>query len=152
MQSLDGILKGLPLAKEAKKRARQQPVGVVKERLLVAAETIRQEPSEAERAFMARQLVQCTLPHRDPGDVPVWTRRNGKATLGLVPGMNIETGKSYGYPYGTLPRLVLFWITTEAVRTRKRRLELAHTLADFMRELDLDPTHGGKKSDAYRLR
>jgi hypothetical protein len=152
MQQLDTILKGLSLAKEAKKRSHQQPVGFVKERLLAAAQEIRQEPSDVERAFMARQLVQCTLPHRDPGVVPVWTRRNGNAALGLVPGIDIDSGKSYGYPYGTLPRLVLFWITTEAVRTRKRRLELAHTLAEFMRELDLDPTRGGKCSDSRRLR
>jgi Plasmid encoded RepA protein len=152
MRQLDTILKGLPLGKEAKKRSKRQPVGFVKERLLAAAQEIRQEPSDVERAFMARQLVQCTLPHRDPGNVSVWARRNGNAALGLVPGIDIDSGKSYGYPYGTLPRLVLFWITTEAVRTRKRRIELAHTLAEFMRELDLDPNRGGKCSDSRRLR
>ena len=36
---------------------------------------------EVELAFLARQLVQITLPHTDPGDVPLWTRRNGNPTL-----------------------------------------------------------------------
>jgi len=151
MQRLTGILKNLPIAKEARERARM-PTGPVRDRLLAAAQAIRQDPLEVERAYMARQLVQCTLPHRDPGAVPVWTRRNGTATLGLVPGMNIETGASYGYPYGTIPRLVLFWITTEAVRTGNRRLQLADTLSQFMRALDLDPSRGGKRSDMRRLR
>jgi hypothetical protein len=41
---------------------------------------------------------------------------------------------------------------TEAVRTKNRRLELGGSLASFMRQLDLDPSRGGKRSDAKRLR
>ena len=107
-----------------------------------------------ELAFLARQFVQATLPHRNPGDLPLWKRTNGKLTLAIQPGMNIETGKSYGYPYGTLPRLLLFWMTTEAITTKSRRLELGHTLTDFMRELGLNPNNGSrnaKRSDARRL-
>jgi hypothetical protein len=37
------------------------------EKLLDAATAIRNEPDAAEAAFMARQLVQCTLPHFNPG-------------------------------------------------------------------------------------
>jgi hypothetical protein len=42
-------------------------------------------------------------------------------------------------------------MTTEAVRTKTRRLELGHSLAEFMREVGLDPSRGGKRSDARRL-
>jgi hypothetical protein len=84
-------------------------------RLIDAAEAIRLDPDKTEAAFIARQLVQATLPHKNPGDVPLWKRTNGNLTLGIQPGMNVVTGKSYGYPYGTIPRLLLFWITTEAV-------------------------------------
>ena len=31
-------------------------------------------PTDRDRAFMARQLVQATLPHRDPGKVEAWQR------------------------------------------------------------------------------
>jgi hypothetical protein len=104
-------------------------------------------------AYVARELVQASLPHSNPGDVPLWTRRNGDVTLAIQPGMNIRTGRSYGYPYGTIPRLLLFWITTEAVRVRDRRLELGHSLNGFMAELGLNPdTGGGKRGDAKRLR
>ena len=53
------------------------------ENLLNAAADIRQDPDAAEAAYMARQLVQCTLPHSNPGDVPAWGRTNGSLTLGI---------------------------------------------------------------------
>lgn len=121
-------------------------------KLLDAAEAIRLDPDKIEAAFIARQLVQATLPHKNPGDVPLWSRTNGNLTLAIQPGINIETRKSCGYPYGTLPRLLLFWITTEAARTKNPRLELGNNLASFMRQLGLDPSRRGKGSDAWRLR
>jgi len=119
---------------------------------LDAADAIRLDPDKIEAAFMARQLVQATLPHKNPGDIPLWSRTNGNLTLGIQPGMNLATRKSYGYPYGTIPRLLLFWITTEAARTKNPRLELGNSLASFMRQLGLDPSRGGRRSDATRLR
>ena len=122
-------------------------------KLLDAAEAIRTEPDAAEAAFMARQLVQCTLPHANPGNVPAWSRTNGNLTLGIQPGYDFKTGKPIGYPYGSIPRLLLFWITTEAVQTKSRRLELGRSLSAFMRQIGLDPNTGrGKRGDAPRLR
>src|SRR5277367_6387472 len=93
-------------------------------RIIDAAEAILQDPqvSDQDRAFIARQVVQVTLPHADPGDVPVWKRSNGYLTLSIRPGWDHEQNCVRGYPYGTLPRLLLFWMTTEAVRTGSRRL------------------------------
>ena len=124
------------------------------QRIVAAAEAILLDPnvSDQDRAFIARQVVQVTLPHADPGDLPVWKRSNGFLTLSIRPGWDHERNNIIGYPYGTLPRLLLFWMTTESVRTGSRRLELGSTLASFMRELGLDPGRGGKRSDAYRLR
>lgn len=119
-------------------------------KLLDAATAIRLSPDKEEAAFIARQLVQATLPHKNPGNVPLWSRANGDLTLTIQPGQ--DRGKLLGYPYGTIPRLLLFWITTEALRTGKPRLELGNSLAAFMRELGLDPSRGGKRSDAKRLR
>lgn len=112
-----------------------------------------EQATKKDAAFLARELVQCTLPHKNPGDVPVWVRRNGNAALALKPDVNMDTGKSYGYPYGTIPRLLLFWITTEALRTKSPRLELGNNLNAFMSDLGLNPaTGGGKRGDAKRLR
>lgn len=107
-------------------------------------------PTDADRAFLARQLVQATLPHTDPGNTPVWSRRNGDLTLSVQQGYNPD-GSAVGHPYGTIPRLLLYWITTEALRKKDKRLELGDTLGGFMRELGLDPNRGGARSDRVRL-
>lgn len=135
----------------------QKPITRQHVRLLDAAEAIRLDPDKTEAAFIARQLVQATLPHKNPGDdLPEWTRTNGNLTLSIRSGRrtDIKTGKreNIGYPYGTIPRLLLFWITTETLKTQNTRLELGNSLASFMRQLGLDPSRGGKRSDAKRLR
>ena len=108
-----------------------------------------QEGEEAREAgmlgFMARSLVMATLPHRDPG-TREFERQNGNLTLTMM-----VPSRGGGLPYGTLPRLVLLWLTTEAVRTRERVLEVGPSLASFMRELGLYRT-GGKRGDITRLK
>jgi len=106
-------------------------------------------------AFIARELVLCTLPHSDPGDVPAWSRTNGNLTLTIRPGWNNKEKQVYGYPYGTIPRLLLVWIVTEILRTKSRYLELGIRLTDFMAALGLNSSNGSigaKRSDARRLR
>ena len=121
------------------------------DRLLDAAIEIQQNPDAVERAYMARQLVQCTLPHSDPGDQSVWVRTNGHLTLAIRPNVDLRTRKPL-YPYGSIPRLLLFWIVTEATQKKNRRIQLGNSLDAFMREIGLNPrTGGGKRGDAKRL-
>jgi len=48
---------------------------------------------------------------------------------------------------------LIFWITTEALRTASRRLHLGPSYSAFLRDIGLDPnTGGGKRSDARRVR
>lgn len=124
-------------------------------RFLALTANIQLEPNATEMAFMARALVQATLPHSDPGEVPIWRRTNGLLTLTIKPDWEFDSKtnkpKSVGIPYGTIPRLLLFWITTEAVKTKSRRLDLGDSLSAFMRELGLTPT-GGRWGTIPRLR
>lgn len=101
-------------------------------------------------AFMGRSLVQLTLPHTDPGDVEFYERRNGDLRLIVQPGFTDVDGKTelVGIPYGSYPRLVLAWVTTEAVRTGNRDLCLGGSLTAFMDELGL--TAGGETSRILR--
>lgn len=125
-------------------------------RFLDAAERIRlNQPTFDDLAYMARELVQVTLPHRNPGDVPAWSRTNGNLTMTVQPGWSSTAKKSLGYPYGSIPRLLLFWLTAEAVQKKNRYIELGRSLSDFMFQLGLNPDNGGagaKRSDARRLR
>jgi hypothetical protein len=120
-------------------------------RLLQAATDMKQSPDSYERAFLARQLIQCTFPHSDPGNVPIWSRTNGNLTLSIRPLYDEEKG-AHKYPYGTIPRLFLYWMVTEAARTKKRRLYLGQTYPAFMRKLGLNPANGGVRSDSRRLK
>jgi len=96
--------------------------------------------------YMARLLVQATLPHKDPGQaVSTFERSDGNFRLVMMapPGV--------GLPWGKIPRLLLCWLTTEAVRTRSPRLELGPSLSAFMRQLGQVPT-GGRWGTITRLR
>lgn len=117
-----------------------------------AAEIMQDIPRTKDLAYLARQLVQATLPHTDPGNAEVWIRRDGNARLMIRRGIDAY-GKPIGLPYGSLPRLLLYWVTTEAVRTQQPRLVLGRSLNEFLIELGLNPaTGGGKRGDAKRLR
>ncbi len=114
----------------------------------IAREGVGAELAEAEQeiGFSARLLVQATLPHSKPKPgVYEFERSNGFVTV------TINGRKKYGLPYGTYPRLLLAWITTEAVRTKSRELELGRSLAAFMAKLDLTKG-GGPQGSAPRLR
>jgi len=94
--------------------------------------------------FMARAMVQATLPHKKV-EGNEFERRNGAFTLSLLAPAKI------GLPYGSIPRLLLAWVTTEAVKTQSRELELGDSMSAFMAELGLSPT-GGARGDITRLK
>lgn len=100
-------------------------------------------------SFISREFVQATLPHRDP-KTNTWQRRNGNYTLNLQTGFD-DVGNPVGLPYGVIPRLLIFWLVTEAIRIKSPVLQLGNNLASFMRDIGLDPAHGGKKGDPKRL-
>ena len=80
--------------------------------------------------FMAHALVQATLPYKKILGTE-FTRTNGNFRLTVLAPSKV------GLPYGSIPRLLVAWITTETVRTKQRELILGHTLAEFMQQLDL---------------
>jgi Plasmid encoded RepA protein len=80
--------------------------------------------------YMARALIQATLPHSQI-DGNEFKRHNGAFSLTILADSEI------GLPYGSIPRLLISWITTEAVKTKGRELILGRTLSEFMLELDL---------------
>ena len=55
-------------------------------------------------------------------------------------------------PFGNLPRLILAWVSTEAVRTQSRELVLGASLAEFMRKLGIYHNSGGRGGVQTRLR
>ena len=95
---------------------------------------------------MARLLALCSLPRSNPGNRTQYKRVNGPYTLYM------NTTADNKLPYGNLPRLLLAWVSTEAVRTQSRVLVLGSSLSKFMRTLGINSTSGGVRGEQTRLR
>ena len=65
--------------------------------------------AEPDLGFMARLLTLCSLPRTNPGDRLQYKRVNGPYTLIMT-----ATGE-YKLPFGPLPRLLMAWLSTEAI-------------------------------------
>lgn len=102
------------------------------------------EPSSNHLGFIGRSIVLATLPHRNPKELH-YTKQNGPYRLSMLAHPDV------GLPYGSLPRLVLVWLTTEAVKTQSRDIDLGDSMASFMRDLGIQPT-GGKNGSIPRLK
>ena len=102
--------------------------------------------ADPDRGFMARTMALCSLPRTNPGNRLQYVRRNGPYQLYMI------AGGGNKLPYGSLPRLILAWVCTEAVRTQSRELVLGRSLSEFMRTLDIYSTSGGSRGDRTRLR
>jgi hypothetical protein len=127
------------------------------EKLLRTAQDVFYLPADeaSELAFMSKCFIQATLPHSDPGDVPIWGRKNGEYTLTIQPHFILnEDGQpqNMGLPYGTIPRLILAWANGEVVKTKSRELILGKSLTDFMDKIGFGSVTGGKNGSITRLK
>ena len=106
------------------------------------------EASEADPdlGFMARLMALCSLPRSNPGNRHRYVRRNGPYTLIMY------SSGDHKLPFGNLPRLILAWVCTEAVRTQNRVLILGPSLSKFMRTLGINSDSGGPRGEQTRLR
>ena len=101
---------------------------------------------DSDVGFMARLMTLCSLPRTNPGNRLQYIRRNGPYTLGMAAGIHNKL------PYGNIPRLLLAWVCTEAVKTQSRELVLGRSLSEFMRELGMQTSGGSTRGDRARLR
>ena len=116
------------------------------EHLLLEASAIRAISAQdaGSVGYMARVLLQATLPHSAQAGNE-FVRTNGNLQVSIV------APSAIGLPYGSYPRLLLAWLTTEAVRTGEPLLCLGESLSAFMAALGLQST-GGQWGTIARLR
>ena len=136
--SLDGPVKAI---REATPQALHHFTQADQVNLLVSA-----SEADADLGFMARLMALCSLPRTNPGNQILYKRVNGPYKLIMISGGNTKL------PYGNLPRLLLAWVCTEAVRTQSRVLVLGKSLSEFMRTLGMEPVGGGATGARTRLR
>ena len=92
--------------------------------------------ADPELGFMARTMALCSLPRTNPGNRHQYKRVNGPYKLVMIAGADNRL------PFGNLPRLLLAWISTEAVKTQSRELVLGKSLSEFMRTLGVYNSSG----------
>jgi hypothetical protein len=100
-----------------------------------------------------------SLPVRRPANehAPI-IRQDGQYTLVINPKpvVDIIDGQqalqSLGVPYGSLPRLVLIHIMTEAVRTKSRHIVLGNTFTDWMRRMGFRTISYGPRGSATLIK
>ena len=102
--------------------------------------------ADPDLGFMARLLALCSLPRTNPGNRKEYVRRNGPYTLVM------SAGGLNKLPFGNIPRLLLAWVSTEAVRTQSREISLGRSLSGFMRKLGMEDRSGSPRGDRTRLR
>ena len=100
--------------------------------------------ADPDRGFMARMMALCSLPRTNPGHRTRYVRRNGPYTLVM------NAGGLSKLPFGNFPRLLMAWISTEAVRTQSRELVLGRSLAKFMKTLGVYSSGGGREQIKLR--
>ena len=89
-------------------------------------------------------LCQTVMPYRDPGpDARLWHRVQGNAHLEIQAGRALHPEKrefvDVGLPFGPKPRLVLYYLNAEALRTRSPLIEVQDSLTSFVKRIGLAP-------------
>jgi len=104
----------------------------------VLAIEVENEQETSQIAFMARALVMATLPHSKPDD-NYFERKSGHYTLSMI------ANPKFGLPYASIPRMLLAWMTTYAVKKNSAEIPLGNTLTAFLKKLNISNEGGNAK-------
>jgi len=85
-------------------------------------------------------FAMTSLPHKRIEEA-LW-RRDGHRTTLLVESGRHRNGQIMGVPYGSIARLILLYLQTEAIRTNSPEVELGRSMKSWMERMSL--TTGGK--------
>lgn len=116
----------------------------------VGAEIMQDPPDRAD--FLHSVMCQVGLP-RSRTDSRTFERHNGHMSILLEAGRLFD-GRDFveqPLPYGTAPRLVLVHVSSEAIRTQRRSVEIGDSMRQFLTTLGM-PTTGGARGGYTALR
>ena len=116
----------------------------------MAATKVERHAVEAAAAMLAEEesrlgithagFAMTSLPHKRIEEA-LWRREGHRTTL-LVESGRHRNGDLMGVPYGSIARLILLYLQTEAVRTNSPEVELGRSMKSWMERMSL--TTGGK--------
>jgi hypothetical protein len=110
------------------------------ERLAVEAAASVLSEEESRLGITHAGFAMTSLPHKRIQE-GLWKRDGYRTTL-LVESGRTRTGGLVGVPYGSIARLILLYLQTEAIRTKTPEVELGRSMKSWMSRMSL--TTGGK--------
>jgi Plasmid encoded RepA protein len=91
-------------------------------------------------------FAMTALPHRVTTET-IWERQSGDVKLLLESGRTSLT-ESVGLPYGSVARMILLYLQTEAVKTRSRDVELGRSMNTWLNSMGMG--NGGHNYNLVR--
>ncbi len=137
-----------PVPDDAKAPAQKKAAGVSKStcKLIDTGLKIREEPPDGEdMTFMHSIMCQIGLPRSKVYGLE-FERVCGAAGLHIRAG-KLWDGKQFvqqQLPYGPLPRLIMAYMNTQALRNKCPEVEVGNSARDMLRKLGKDPSGGAK--------
>jgi hypothetical protein len=114
--------------------------GTKAERQAIDAAAILLAEEESRLGITHAGFAMTSLPHKRIKE-GLWKRDGHRTTLLIESGRN-RAGDLVGVPYGSIARLILLYLQTEAIRTNTPEVELGRSMKSWMGRMNL--TTGGK--------
>lgn len=112
--------------------------------LAVSAASTSLATEETRIGFIHAGFAMTALPHKRI-DENVWLRKGLVITLVVASGYD-DAGQMIGVPHGSLARLILLYLQTEAIRTGNPEVELGGSMKAWLKRMGIG--RGGK---TYKL-
>jgi hypothetical protein len=120
-------------------RARAMATTAADRRCIEAANLVMMD-EDLQAGFVHAGFALTALPHRRIAEAE-WVREAAGLTLRVESGKD-ERGAVVGIPYGSVARMILLYLQTEAVRTRSREVELGRSMNRWLTTMGVN--NGGK--------
>lgn len=127
----------MDLSKTTKKTRQQSQEDYLRQ---LKAEIVSRKPEPAEIGFIPRWMSQVSLPLRNQKNAIEFVRKNGSVKMVVL------SPSFIGLPYGNIPRLLLLYLVTSAIRTKKQDILLGSSVSEFLSRLGIGYTGGSTGS------
>jgi Plasmid encoded RepA protein len=135
---------------DAKGKAGALQTGI--DRTVVEAASLYMSDEDGSLGFAFSGWAQCALPHRRLAPDARWEIAGERVRLVVEPGLHPSSHdgpmEHIGVPYGSVARLILLFLQTEALRTNSREVELGGSLRQWLSKIGA--SIGGSNARAVR--
>jgi Plasmid encoded RepA protein len=122
------------------------------DRSVVEAASLYMSDEDGSLGFAFSGWAQCALPHRRLAPDARWEIAGERVRLVVEPGLHPSSHdgpmEHIGVPYGSVARLILLFLQTEALRTNSREVELGGSLRQWLSRIGA--SIGGSNARAVR--